>query len=208
MAAKRTKAAPEDDLDSLFEGIPDVKKAPSAKKTPGKPAADADILAELESELSAQNPPSRPHTPRTRKSEDKGGAAGPAPARKSVESARSLRASFTPSATSSELQSEEKRAPPAAGGQQQEQQGEGQGDEQGDQQGGWWGSIFTHASAAMKTAEAAVKDLKEREEAKKWAEQVRGNVGVLRGFGKSTSHHTHPHPPIRPSTYRDMQKHH
>lgn len=187
MAAKRTKAAPEDDLDSLFEGIPDVKKAPSAKKTPGKPAPEADILAELESELSTQNPPSRPHTPRTRKSddkaapaarksEDKGGAA-----RKSVESARSLRASFTPSATSSELQEGEKRAHAAGGEGGEGQQGQGQGE----QQGGWWGSIFTHASAAMKTAEAAVKDLKEREEAKKWAEQVRGNVGVLRGFGES-----------------------
>lgn len=192
MASKRTKAAPEDDLDSLFEGIPDVKKAPSAKKIPGKPAPEADILAELESELSTQNPPSRPHTPRAarksddkpaaaaaRKSEDKG--AGGA-ARKSVESARSLRASFTPSATSSDLQQEEKKAP-AAGGELAE--GQQPGGQQAEQQGGWWGSIFTHASAAMKTAEAAVKDLKEREEAKKWAEQVRGNVGVLRGFGES-----------------------
>jgi hypothetical protein len=33
-------------------------------------------------------------------------------------------------------------------------------------------------------AQAAVKDLQKNEEAQKWAEQVRGNVGALRGFGE------------------------
>lgn len=184
MAAKRNKAAPtaDEEVDSLFEGIADAKKNP-AKKTPAKPIDD-DPLADLESELNTQHPPSRPHTPRAapaarrsdekgaHKSEDKPAAA----ARKSTDSARSLRASLTPSATSSEPQDTEKKAAQEGG-----QQGGGGG--RGGGGGGWWGSIFTQASAAMKTAEAAVKDLQQHEEAKKWAEHVRGNVGVLRGFG-------------------------
>jgi hypothetical protein len=36
----------------------------------------------------------------------------------------------------------------------------------------------------VKTAEAAVKEIQQNEEAKRWAEQVKGNVGALRGFGK------------------------
>jgi hypothetical protein len=36
----------------------------------------------------------------------------------------------------------------------------------------------------MKTAEAAVKEIQQNEEAKKWADQFRGNVGALRGLGK------------------------
>lgn len=185
MAAKRNKAPPtaEDEVDSLFEGIADTKKAPASKK-PAKPQDDDDdILAELESEL---KPTSRPHTPRAaaagRRSDDKASARRSedkvAAARKSTDSARSLRASFTPSATSSEPQPDEKRAP-GAGAQQQEAAAAAAAQ----QGGGWWGSIFTQASAAMKTAEAAVKDLQQHEEAKKWAEHVRGNVGALRGFG-------------------------
>jgi hypothetical protein len=39
-------------------------------------------------------------------------------------------------------------------------------------------------SAVAKTAEAAIKEVQQNEEAKRWAEQVKGNVGALRGFGK------------------------
>ncbi|QKX53505.1 uncharacterized protein TRUGW13939_00584 [Talaromyces rugulosus] len=49
--------------------------------------------------------------------------------------------------------------------------------------GGWWGGILSTASAAMKHAEAAVKEIQKNEEAQKWAEQVKGNVGALRDFG-------------------------
>ncbi|CRG90243.1 Maintenance of telomere capping protein 1 [Talaromyces islandicus] len=49
--------------------------------------------------------------------------------------------------------------------------------------GGWWGGILSTASAAMKHAEAAVKEIQNNEEAQKWAEQVKGNVGALRDFG-------------------------
>ncbi|EED16684.1 conserved hypothetical protein [Talaromyces stipitatus ATCC 10500] len=53
--------------------------------------------------------------------------------------------------------------------------------------GGWWGGFLSTATAtataAMKQAEAAVKEIQKNEEAQKWAEQVRGNVGALRGLG-------------------------
>lgn len=49
--------------------------------------------------------------------------------------------------------------------------------------GGWWGGILSTATAAMKQAEAAVKEIQKNEEAQKWAEQVRGNVGALRDLG-------------------------
>lgn len=186
MAAKKAKAAPTDDeLNKLLEGIEDEVQAP-VKGAPKPKAASSqseqDILAELEN-LGAQ-PPSRPHTPRiqqvkrvttgtpppasSRNSEEKA-----ATARKSGESTRSYHTSFTPSATSSDLQEAERKAPvaqpaePAATG------------------GGWWGGIFATASAAVKTAEAAVKEIQQNEEAKRWAEQVKGNIGVLQGFGKT-----------------------
>jgi hypothetical protein len=38
----------------------------------------------------------------------------------------------------------------------------------------------------VKSAEAAVKEIQQNEEAKRWAEQVKGNVGALRGLGKET----------------------
>lgn len=201
MASKKTKpAAAGDDIDDLFEGIGDnaappkksLEKKPKPTTAASKAMADNDILAELEKDLEQ---PSRPHTPRLKETAAKGipkRSATPttddkstAP-RKSTDSARSLRASFTPSATSSDLQEPEKRpaeqlaaasssaaspeaAPAAAAG------------------GGWWGGIFNTATAAMKQAEAAVKEIQKNEEAKKWAEQVRGNVGGLRALGKFQS---------------------
>lgn len=48
---------------------------------------------------------------------------------------------------------------------------------------GWWGGLVATASAAVKTAEAAVKEIQQNEEAKRWTEQVKGNVGALKGLG-------------------------
>ncbi|KAI3318482.1 maintenance of telomere capping protein 1 [Xylariaceae sp. AK1471] len=204
MSSKRSKAPTDDDFDELFEGIGDdsaVKKPTKPKTTASKPRSDKpekDILAELESELGGEEPAARPHTPRikdtkrtstatpppaaVRLSEDKPTAA----VRKSADSTRSLHASFTPSATSSDLQDAEKRGlveqqqtVPAAGG-----------------GGGWWGGIFATATAtanaAMKQAEAAYKEIQQNEEAKKWAEQVKGNVGALRGIGDDLRHRAMP----------------
>ncbi|KAH8679810.1 maintenance of telomere capping protein 1 [Tricladium varicosporioides] len=196
MATKKSKAAPtDDDLNALLEGLGEDDantKAQATSKGASKPAKTAssqseqDLLAELEN-LGAQ-PPSRPHTPRiqqvkraptgtpppvsSRTSEDK-----PATSRKSVESTRSFHTSFTPSATSSDLQESEKKTPIA------QPPAERAAEAPAASSGGWWGSVFATATAAVKTAEAAVKEIQQNEEAKRWAEQVKGNVGVLAGFG-------------------------
>jgi Family of unknown function (DUF5427) len=195
MATKKSKAAPTDDeLNKLLEGIEDeaqtpVKGAPKSTKAPSS-QSEQDLLAELEN-LGAQQPPSRPHTPRiqsvkrstatpppasSRNSEEK--ASGP---RKSAESTRSYHTSFTPSATSSDLQEAERKAPVAQPAEPAEPAEPAASTPTG---GGWWGGIFATASAAVKTAEAAVKEIQHNEEAKRWAEQVKGNIGVLQGFGK------------------------
>ncbi|KAG9243394.1 maintenance of telomere capping protein 1 [Calycina marina] len=190
MATKKSKAAPTvDELNELFEGLggDDRAKAqvPLKKGTSKAPKAtpsqsEQELLAELEN-LGAQAS-SRPGTPRvqaaklsienplpgsSRTSEDK-----PAP-RKSGESVRSFHTSFTPSATSSDLQEAERRAPIA-------QPADPVASSAG---GGWWGGILATASAAVKTAENAVKEIQQNEEAKRWTEQVKGNVGALRGLG-------------------------
>ena len=188
MATKKSKVAPsDDDLNKLLEGLgEDEAKAQATSKGASKSAkaatsqSEQDLLDELEN-LGAQKPSSRPHTPRvqsikrtaatpppagsTRTSEEKASAA-----RKSGDSARSFHTSFTPSATSSDLQEAEKKNPVA-------QPAETVPAEAG---GGWWGGIFA-------TASAAVKEIQQNEEAKRWAEQVKGNVGALRGFGKLIS---------------------
>lgn len=199
------KAAKDDGLDELFEGIGDdtahKKTSSKSKAAPSKARGEKpkkDILADLENELEEEET-ARPHTPRVKeasafKAPKRTSTATPPPgagrqsedkpagvARKSVDSTRSLHASFTPSATSSELQDAEKKSPvehtaPAAAG------------------GGWWGGLggiistaSATANAAMKQAEAAYKEIQTNEEAKKWAEQVRGNVGALKGLGKLTN---------------------
>ncbi|PHH89682.1 hypothetical protein CDD83_5512 [Cordyceps sp. RAO-2017] len=200
MASKKTKAAAaaDDNLDELFSGIGDGAKArkPSANPRPsskpsaagaGAKAGDDDILADIESQLAPEQAASRPHTPRLKDGAGlRRSAATPptAPAddrlppagRKSTDSARSLKASFTPSATSSELHDAERKG--SVEQEQQAQQAAG---------GGWWGGILSTASAAMKQAGAAYKEIQQNEEAKKWAEQVRGlggiDVGTLRNYG-------------------------
>jgi hypothetical protein len=189
MASKRSKAPPTDDeLGDLFEGIGDdtaIKKTTKAKPTSAKAKADAaerDILAELENQL-GEKTPSRPHTPRIRDPKlspiKRTSTNTPPPAidtaRKSAESTGSQSAGLTPSATSSEHHESEKKTPA-----QQTQAAAGGGG------GGWWGGILSTASAAMKQAEAAVSQIQQREEAKKWAEQVRGNVGALKGLSASS----------------------
>ena len=201
MSTKRTKKPADNEVDDLFEGIGDdsapkktaaaSKPKPATSKTKGsvgKGKAEQDILADLESELEKEPAP-RPHTPRIKDAGSKRtSTATPPPAavrrsedklpRKSTESTRSFHASFTPSATSSELQDSEKKG-------SSEQTAAGSSGGGG---GGWWGGIFATASAtanaAIKQAEAAYKEIQKNEEAKKWAEQVRGNVGALKGLGK------------------------
>lgn len=185
MAPKKTKAADDDNLDDLFSGI-DTKPTKTTKAKPtsaaSKAIADQDILADLESELAAEQP-SRPHTPRLKDAARRSTATPPAgDPRKSTDSARSLRASFTPSATSSELHEAEKKPAPEPAQPAPQQSG-----------GGWWGSILSTASTAMKQAEAAVTQIQQNEEAKKWADQVKGirglDVTTLRTYGMCSPRH-------------------
>ncbi|KAH8813065.1 maintenance of telomere capping protein 1 [Xylogone sp. PMI_703] len=195
MAPKKSKAAPTDDeLNRMLEGLEgleedgtDIKATPKASSKGAKAAASKseqdDILAELEN-LGSQQAQDRPHTPRiqstlrrstatpppasTRTSEDKPSAV----MRKSADSTRSSHTASTPSATGSDSQESERKQAQSA--QQQVPSAGG---------GGWWGGFFATATAAVKQAEAAVKEIQQNEEAKRWAEQVRGNVGALRGLG-------------------------
>lgn len=195
MATKKSKtAAPTDDeLNKMLEDIDEVAGIAPAKGAPKstKPAtqSEQDLLAELDNlENFGAQPSSRPHTPRiqsikrtaiatpppvsSRTSEEKTSGT-----RKSGDSTRSFHTPFTPSATSSDLQEAEKKTPIAQPAEEAPVAASG----------GWWGSVFATASAAVKTAENAVKEIQQNEEAKRWAEQVKGNVGVLRGFGKKLS---------------------
>lgn len=175
MASKKTAKPADDNLDELFSGIGDSKKGAAARpaKTTGGSTKD-DILADLESQLGEGT--SRPHTPRLKDAVAKRPAAA-SPAvddkRKSTDSTGSGRPAFTPSATSSEHQDSERKAPA--------EQASG---------GGWWGGILSTASAtanaAMERAGAAYKEIQQNEEAKKWTDQVRGfgglDVGALKNY--------------------------
>ncbi|KAK7936064.1 hypothetical protein PG985_001559 [Apiospora marii] len=189
MASKKTKT--DNELDELFSSLGDdaapKKNHPKPKTAASKVRADQekkdkDILADLESQLGDQ--PARPHTPRLKESggSKRTSTQTPPPWPPSVDSARSLHATFTPSATSSDLQDAEKKGTveqtaPAAGG-------------------GWWGGIFATAtataSAAIKQAEVVYKDIQHNEDAKKYLESVRGNVDVIRGYGDELRHRALP----------------
>ncbi|KAF2469101.1 uncharacterized protein BDR25DRAFT_264276 [Lindgomyces ingoldianus] len=168
-------------------------RAPKGPKAPRKSAEqEDDALKELE-ELEAlekfqrpelPRPSSRPNTPKVPSSSTsssnprRAGIATPSstgsartseekaqPLRKSAESARSFHQSFAPT--------EEEPAKPAP--------------EPKQASGGWWGGFLSTATAtadaARKRAEAAYKEIQKNEEAQRWAEQVRGNVGALAGIG-------------------------
>ncbi|OAG34619.1 hypothetical protein AYO21_11215 [Fonsecaea monophora] len=196
MAAK--KAAPTDDellaqLDDLSTQASTRAPKPSARTArQGQPAQSSqneqDLLAELGN--LAQRPASRPATPSLRpnvssatgnRSPKRTSTATPPPGRtseeksssgqrKSGDSTRSFHQSFTPATTTTEESTENESQPepaPAAA----------------KSGGGWWGGLLSTASAAVSQAQAAVKEIQKNEEAQKWAEQLRGNVGVLKGFG-------------------------
>ncbi len=173
-----------DDLGIEEAAAPKPSKATASSKAPSPQPKEQDPLAELD-DLVKQRPTSRPSTPRLHSSTAVGSTRSPkrtstatpppgrgsedrgAATRKSGDSARSFHTGVTPGSTNVTV---EDSAEP------EEQAAQTGG-------GGWWGGIFATASAAVKTAEAAYKEIQKNEEAQKWAEQVKGNVGVLRGLG-------------------------
>lgn len=170
---------------------------------------DEDVLADLQAQLAAKppQPASRPSTPRLSSSTTSGGskggrvehtpassgqnsgrnsedrlrtaAAGGAVGRKSGESTRSFHQPFRPEPVEDEKMQEAEFEPQAS----QEAAAPSSGG------GGWgWGSLFSAASAAVKQAESIAKDLRSNEEAQRWAQQVRGNLGNLQSLGKPPLH--------------------
>lgn len=200
MASK--KPAPTDDellaqLDVLSTQATARPPKPSARtprqgQTAQSSQTEQDLLAELGN--LAQRPASRPGTPSLRTNPPSSAAnrspihaSAPTPPpgrtseekssnngqRKSGDSMRSFHQSFTPATTTTE-ESAEADSPPEP-------------EPAPAKSGGWWGGILSTASAAVHQAQAAVKEIQKNEDAHKWADQVRGNVGLLKGFGTCTS---------------------
>ncbi|KAJ5526825.1 hypothetical protein N7513_010984 [Penicillium frequentans] len=166
------------DLDNL--GV-DQPKSSKPTATTDNVKSQEDVLAELDN-LSIQRPSSGPGTPRLSTDKPRSSTRSPRPSatierpeekapRQSEETSRSSHTGIK-----QEPKAEENTPPQL----QQEKEQPQQEQEQG---GGWWGGIFATASAAMKQAEAAVKEIQNNEEAQRWAQQVKGNVGALRDFG-------------------------
>ncbi|EXJ94607.1 hypothetical protein A1O1_03003 [Capronia coronata CBS 617.96] len=193
MATKKT-APTDDELLAQLDNLSTQATARPPKPTTrtarqGQPAqssqSEQDLLAELGN--LAQRPASRPATPSLRPNTATAGgtrspkppsAATPPPGRtseekssngqrKSGDSTHSFRQSFTPATTTTEESAEPEPQPERTPA----------------KSGGWWGGILSTASTALTQAQAAVKEIQKNEEAQKWAEQVRGNVGLLKGFG-------------------------
>lgn len=184
----------DEELFAQFEGLDgDSSAIQPPKPATGVKQSDADLLEEL-GIPERPKPTSRPHTPRTQSTsttpatrsspkltrtvtpgstdDARSSEEEKARQRKSGDSTRSMHKSFTPASSGEGEPEPEKSAsvvPEAV-------QSQGSG-------GGWWGSVFSTASAAVKQAEALAKEIRQNEEAQRWAEQVKGNVGALRGLG-------------------------
>ena len=178
--------APKPTSDELLAQFDDLGLDKSGNKTTKPIVSDnvkggqEDILAELD-HLATQRPASGPGTPRLSADKPRSSTRSPrpsatidrptgdkAPVRQSEETGRSSRTGIKPEQPKAE--SENVPAQQSS-------------DESAGWWGGWSGGLFATATAAMKQAEAAVKEIQNNEEAQKWAQQVKGNVGALRDLG-------------------------
>lgn len=192
MTTKKERLTDEELL-AQFEGIDDdtgTVPPPPKPATGSQPLEEADLFEEL-GIPERQRPASRPHTPRVgNPASASAGRSSPKPqvvadARRSSEDKATLRSgdntrpfhkSFAPddekdAETELRMNTKANHATEPAPSQSTG--------------GGWWGGIFATATAAVKQAEAIAKEIKHNEEAQRWAEQVKGNVGALRGLGMS-----------------------
>jgi Family of unknown function (DUF5427) len=201
----------QDDLDKLFEGIGDTPAtiAPAASSSQD----EQDLLAGLESLAAGPPKPapsSRPHTPRVaassgvrshtplgRNSGEGYSGYGLPPTRRDTgdsttggakkrDSSDLRSGAGTPVAPA--VRDKEWEKPSSAKEKEREREKEREKEKESAGGGGWgWGSLWntaaSTASAAVKNAEAVVKELQQSEEGKKWAEQVKQNAGALRGLG-------------------------
>lgn len=206
---KSKPAATDEEISKLFEGIDEgsvsavetTRPAQKTSRVPMQSPAEPDqLLAELD-HLTLERPGSRSNTPKLPSSTARNTTKSPKPGinlseggnvikesaasqrapRSSAESSDSRSASFTPAASHGEADSALDESGRGEGASSRLEAPTSSG-------GGWLGSIFATATAAVKTAEAAVKEIQQNEEAKRWAEQVKGNVGALRGLGTCRVH--------------------
>ncbi|KAF2766865.1 hypothetical protein EJ03DRAFT_329756 [Teratosphaeria nubilosa] len=180
-----------------------VSKQPAAAQAEASNDED-DPLADLQKQLAVKPAgPSRPSTPGTSKSGSKKAiehtpaSSGPASARTSEEKAPPRTSGEGRSYHQSSAPGEEKPAESSSAG-----------------WGGWWGLASGAASAAVKQAESLAKEIRGNEDAQRWAEQVKGNLGHLQSFGTNlrsqalptfTSLMSHIAPPI--SAHERLQIH-
>lgn len=206
--AMSTKKLPtNEDFDAMFAGIDDTDSPTTNNNTAGtttntssgtstkKPtptsteADDDDPLAELANLAAAprvSSSLSRPQTPRSLA----GGRAKADVVHTPTSTVASGRTSEDREQSSGSRSSGQKgysvqgvahsAAPPI----EQQTQAEVQEAEQGGGWGGWGGWATSLASAAVKQAQGAVKEIQKNEEAQKWAEQVKGYGALnIRGLG-------------------------
>ena len=181
MAAK--KPATNEEFEDMFAQIGGGENAASGRAPkPDQPTAptstdaDDDPLADLKSQLHV---PSRSSTPRV------------------SSSATSIQKN-TPTSSNSGRSSEEKAGMVAESDDKSfrahptttipsNQIGSKSAADDGSKGSGWWGGfsgLSSFASSAVKQAQGAVEQLQKNEDAQKWVEQARGNVGLLKGLGK------------------------
>ena len=203
-----TKKLPtNEDLDAMFAGIDDTdspttnnttvtttSSGTSTKKpTPTSTEADDDDpLAELANLAAAprvSSSLSRPQTPRSLPGGRAKADVVHTPT-STVASGRTSEDREQSSGSGSGLGSGQKGysgqgvAQSAAPSTEQTTQAEVQEPEQGGGWGGWGGWATSLASAAVKQAQGAVKEIQKNEEAQKWAEQVKGYGALnIRGLG-------------------------
>lgn len=195
MASK--KSAPTDaELSAMFEGIGGdeddasaTSQAQASKPLPSETTEtdENDPFAELKNLASASrtSTSSRPETPHLTATTSTSRTHTPAGHRSNV---------YTPT-TGSGRSSEERAAAEAdpqrlsvetEKGSRAQQASVQQSEEAEKAAGGsWWGGFTAIASAAVKQGQAALQEIQKNEEAQRWAEQVRGNYGALRGIGRS-----------------------
>lgn len=176
----KKQALTNDELLAQFDEL-NVEDAGAKSTGHTQEKSEQDLLDELQN-LASQRPASRPASPRvstnSTRSPNRISTATP-PGRSSEEKSSSRKSGdisrpYHTSMTPAETTSDEAESTPSSEVPSKSDGGGG---------GGWWGGIFATASAAVKQAEAAVKEIQNNEEAQRWAEQVKGNVGALKGLG-------------------------
>ena len=174
--APRQKFEVEDDALKDLDELEQLGKAPQSAvprqiSRPNTPKVASSSSASSNRRAPGAVTPSSTGSART--SEDN----RPSASRKSGESARSYHQSFAPT-------KEEPAKQKAPEPKEERQSG-------GSWWGGGWGGLVSTATAAAETArkqaEAAYQEIQKNQEAQRWAEQVRGNVGALRGIGTNAA---------------------